>query len=377
MMGWAMADLMKDSLNLVAVEKIATNLKYAWAAFDADGFVAAGMDGLDALELKARVLHLIAVMHAHLPADFIETADILMAAGQNWHKADDGDSFSVFAIWPLIDYVGVHGLEQPEKALDALEVLTPHFSAEFAIRPLINEHFEVTYKRLNEWVSHEDEHLRRLVSEGIRPRLPWGLQLKQFIADPVMVVTLLEQLKDDEAEYVRRSVANNLNDISKDHPELVVNICKKWLKGAPKNKRKNRDWIARHATRSLVKQGYPPVFGLLGYSEDLDIVVENLRLENEQIKMGEVLKFNFELNSNKDQKFVLDFAIHFMKSNGKMAAKMFKLKNINMKQGEKIAIEKQQWFKPISTRKYYAGQHRLEIFLNGEKYQEVYFLLEV
>ena len=192
-----------------------------------------------------------------------------------------------------------------------------------------------------------------------------------------MVVTLLEQLKDDEAEYVRRSVANNLNDISKDHPELVVNICKKWLKGAPKNKRKNRDWIARHATRSLVKQGYPPVFGLLGYSEDLDIVVENLRLENEQIKMGEVLKFNFELNSNKDQKFVLDFAIHFMKSNGKMAAKMFKLKNINMKQGEKIAIEKQQWFKPISTRKYYAGQHRLEIFLNGEKYQEVYFLLEV
>ena len=372
-----MADLMKDSLSLVAVEKIATNLKQAWTEFDDVGFVAAGMDGLETLELKARVVHLIAVMHEYLPEDFSKTADILMAAGKTWSRGDDGDGVSVFAVWPLIDYVGVYGLEQPEKALNVLEVLTPLFSAEFAIRPFINQHFELTFKRLNEWAVHENEHLRRLASEGIRPRLPWGLQLKQFIKDPTMVVKLLERLKDDEAEYVRRSVANNLNDISKDHPELVVDICKRWLKKPPKRQQKNRYWIAKHATRGLVKQGYPAVFALLGYSEDLEIDLRNLRLENGEIKMGEALCFAFELHSDKHQKFVLDFAIHYMKSNGKMAAKTFKLKNMNVQKAETTTIDKQQWFRPISTRKYYSGQHRLEILLNGVSYGEIEFFLKV
>lgn len=372
-----MADLMKDSLNLEAVEKIATNLKKVWPEFDSDGFVAAGMVGLEQLELKARILHLIEVLHQYLPHDFMETADILMAASESWQNTGDEGSFSVFAIWPLIDYVGIYGLEQPEKALDVLEVLTPLFSAEFAIRPFINEHFDITYKRLTQWVSHEHEHVRRLVSEGIRPRLPWGLQLKQFIKDPAYVVALLEPLKDDVAEYVRRSVANNLNDISKDHPKLVVEICKKWLKDSPKTKLKNRSWIVRHATRGLVKQGYPPVFALLGYSENLQIKVENLRLVNHEIKMGQPLEFKFELDSAIDQKFVLDFAIHFMKSNGKLAPKTFKLKNMDMAAGQIAVVEKNQPFKPISTRKYYAGAHKLEILLNGESYGMVSFALKI
>ncbi|MBL1419175.1 MAG: DNA alkylation repair protein [Alphaproteobacteria bacterium] len=372
-----MADLMKDSLNLVAVEKMAASLKAVWAQFDVDGFVTASMDGLEQLELKARILHIITALHQHLPRDFIETANILMAAGEKWQKGDENGSFSVFAIWPLIDYVGVYGLDKPEKALDALEVLTPLFSAEFAIRPFINQHFELTYQRLNQWVSHENEHVRRLVSEGIRPRLPWGLQLKQFIKNPTVVVELLELLKDDEAEYVRRSVANNLNDISKNHPELVVSICNKWLKEASKLEYKNRNWIARHATRGLVKQGYPPVFSLLGYSENLDVELRDLSLKKDHIKMGEALEFNFVLTANKPQKFVLDFAIHFMKANGKLAAKTFKLKNIIMKNGETLNIKKQQWFKPITTRKYHAGAHKLEILLNGRTFAEIHFLLEV
>lgn len=376
MMGWAMADLMKDSLNLVAVEKIATSLKTTWNEFDSDGFIKAAMDGLEQLELKARVNHLIEVLHIYLQDDFMRTGDILIATGEKWGTFTGLSNFSGFAIWPLIDYVSVYGLEHPEKALDVLEVLTPLFSAEFAIRPFINQHFELTCKRFNDWIKHEDEHVRRLVSEGMRPRLPWGLQLKQFIKDPTEVMKLLEQLKDDEAEYVRRSVANNLNDISKDHPKLVVDTCKNWLKKAPKSKLENRTWVAKRATRGLVKQGYPPVFAILGFSETLDIVVGDMRLNNKLIKMGEALEFSFELKSNIDQKFVLDFAIHFMKSNGKLAAKTFKLKNMDMKKGEKIQIKKQQTFKPISTRKYYSGQHKLELLLNGETSTMIEFTLE-
>lgn len=375
--GIFMAELMKDKLGLVAVEKIAKSLADVWPRFNVDGFVVDCMDGLEKLELKARIHHIIDIMHKSLPQDFAVTADILIAVPKTWAANAEQDSFGGFAVWPLIDYVGIYGLDEPEKALDVLEVLTPLFSAEFAIRPFINEHFELTFKRLNQWILHENEHVRRLVSEGMRPRLPWGLQLKQYIQNPTEVMKLLELLKDDEAEYVRRSVANNLNDIAKDHPKLVVDTCKTWLKTSTKTQHVNRLWVAKRATRSLVKQGYPPVFGLLGFTDKLDIKVENLKSAQANVNMGEALEFSFELVANITQKFVLDYAIYFMKSNGKLAPKVFKLKNIDIEAGQRILIEKQQPFKLISTRKYYAGTHKLEILLNGESYGMIEFNLNM
>lgn len=360
---------MKHRLGVEAVEKIALGLAKITPNFNVEGFKNDAMKGLNELELKARIHHLIAVLNEYLPEDFEQTADILMAVG----KDRDNNGLSGFGIWCLIDYVGIYGLGHAEKALDVLEILTPLFSAEFAIRPFINEHFELTYERLTAWCKHDDEHLRRLASEGMRPRLPWGLQLKQFIDDPSEVIKLLEILKDDEAEYVRRSVANNLNDISKDHPELVVELCKKWLKKPTEN----RQWISKHATRGLVKKGYPPVFALLGYSEKLDVEIDNFRIIETRVEMGEYLQFEFDLNSNIEQKFIVDFAIHFMKSNGKTAPKVFKLKNVQMSQGQCLTIEKKQIFKPISTRKYYAGKHMLEILLNGESHAILPFELHL
>lgn len=372
-----MAELMKDSLGLVAIEKMASQIKHAWPEFDSQRFVVDGFEGIEALELKARVNHLIEILHQRLPDDFDQAGDVLIAVGENWGVGNGLSDFSGFAIWPLIDYVGVHGLDCPEKSLDVLEVLTPLFSAEFAIRPFINQHFELTYKRLQLWCTHDNEHVRRLASEGIRPRLPWGLQLKQFIKDPADVMDLLDRLKGDEAEYVRRSVANNLNDISKDHPQLVIDICKKWQAETKPAGLKDITWVVRHATRGLVKQGFPPVFSLLGFSEQINTKIENLSLTNAHIKMGENLEFGFDLKAETDQKIVLDYAIHFMKSNGKLAPKVFKLKNIELAAGQTLSILKKQMFKPISTRKYYAGEHRLEILLNGQSFAIIHFILEV
>ncbi|MCJ8323101.1 MAG: DNA alkylation repair protein [Rhizobiales bacterium] len=371
------AKLMKHSLGKVAVTKIAEKIHQVWPEFEQQKFIDAGLDGLENLELKARVNHLIASLHLYLPQDYEHTCEILMQLPDIWPTNEGDDSFSIFAIWPLIDYVGEYGLNHPEKSLDVLAALTPLFSAEFAIRPFINQHFELTYKRLLSWCEDDNAYVRRLASEGMRPRLPWGLQLKQFVKDPQPVIKLLQRLKDDEAEYVRRSVANNLNDISKDHPDLVIETCKKWLKHSHESLKKNQLWIAKRATRGLVKQGHPGVFAVLGFSQHVDVQIGQLSFKNAVIKMGDYLEFNFELNSNIEQYFVLDFAIHFMKANGKQARKVFKLKNLNMTQGEKIIINKKQIFKPISTRKYYPGQHRLEILINGASYSDRIFELEM
>ncbi|NRA87273.1 MAG: DNA alkylation repair protein [Rhizobiales bacterium] len=370
-------NLMKDRLGLKAVEKISFNLQKIYPKFNGDKFIIDAMKGLSALELKARVNHLIEILHQYLPEDFDKTAKILIRLAKQWQNNRKLDGFAGFGIWPIIDYVGVYGLDHPNQSLDVLEVLTPLFSAEFAIRPFINAHYAITHARFLKWVEHESDDVRRLISEGTRPKLPWGLQLKQFIKDPSDVIELLDLLKNDDAEYVRRSVANNLNDISKDHPQLVVDTCKAWLKKSTKAKYANQMWIAKRATRGLIKQGYSPAFALLGYTDELDIEVKNLNIKNVEIKMGDHLEFEFDLISNKSQKFVLDYAIYFMKSNGKLAPKIFKLKNMDVGSAKTINIRKKQMFKLISTRKYYSGEHKLEIILNGARYAMHDFMLEM
>ncbi len=369
--------LMKEYLSQDAIDKIARYIVEIWPEFNVDGFKTNAFEGIEQLELKQRIGHIILILHRYLPSDFEATVDIFIGLAKIWKKEDELNSFESFAIWPIIDYIGEYGLNHPKKSLDALEILTQHFSAEFAIRPFINQHFDLTFARMIKWTGDDNPDIRRLASEGIRPRLPWGLQLKQYIVDPSKVIEILTLLKDDDAEYVRRSVANNLNDISKDHAQLVVDICKDWLTKSSKAKYANQMWIAKRATRGLVKQGFAPVFGLLGYSEQLEIDFSGLKILNPTVNMGDYLEFEFELYAHKHENFVLDFVIHFMKSNGKLAPKVFKLKNLKMIAGDKITIAKSQIFKPISTRKYYAGEHKLEILLNGNSYGTLDFILKI
>lgn len=355
--------LMKDGLGEAAMDRIASGLVQVFEGFDRKRFVSEGLDGIEALELKERVHHIIAVLHKYLPESFDETAKGLSALPEVWDRGDPDDPIRGFAMWPITDYVAEHGLESPEVALGLLEKLTPLFSAEFAIRPFIERHPETTFAALEKWLEHEDEHCRRLVSEGTRPKLPWGIQLKGFVKDPSPLFPLLEALRLDSSEYVRRSVANNLNDISKDHPDKLVKLCKRWQK---QDKGKT-DWIIRHATRSLVKAGHPGVFTLLGYTESPNVKIDEFSLPK-QVAIGEALEIAFAVTSQaKAQRFVLDYAIHFVKANGKTAPKVFKIKNCDLDNHQVLNITKSHSLKLITTRKYYPGEHVLAIHINGEE----------
>lgn len=366
---------MKENLGRNAVVYIAQVLSESISDFDKDFFIKDALTGLDDLELKQRVNHLIKVLAIYLPDDFEHTAEVLKAVKENWHKPEGGDNWLSFAAWPLIDYVAEYGTTDPVVALDVLKKLTPLFSSEFAIRTFIDQYFDITYEQLLLWTGDEDEHVRRLASEGIRPRLPWGKQLTQFCDDPTAIFPILERLKDDSSLYVRKSVANNLNDISKDNPEQVIALCLRWYENAAED----RLWIIRHALRTLIKSGHPEVFPLLGYTSKPKVMLENVGLDRAVIELGDTAAITVDLisRSSKTQKMVVDYQVHHVKANGKTTAKVFKWKNITLKPNQTLRLVKKHSFKPISTRKYYSGTHQIELLINGQPHGKKDFELIV
>ncbi len=367
--------LMKEGLNAKAISRISGAFKSLYEQFPVQRFEKDCLLGLDDLELKQRIQHIIAVLHRCLPTDFEQTAELLLAIKKVWDYGDANDPLRGFAAWAVIDYVGEHGLEHPKKSLQVLEYLTDLFSSEFSIRFFILHHYDISYQKLLDWSEHKDENIRRLASEGCRPRLPWGMRLQQFCKDPQPLVPILEKLNNDSSEYVRRSVANNLNDIAKDNPEFVIDLCKKWSVNASEHTK----WIIKHATRTLVKSGHPEVFALLGYTHKPQLRLDKLSVNKAAIKLGESICFDLTVSSEaqQGQKLVIDYAVHHVKANGKTTAKVFKLKTLNIAGGETVSLSKNQTFKPISTRKYYAGIHSIEVLVNGVGLGRIDFRLQV
>jgi 3-methyladenine DNA glycosylase AlkC len=357
-------ELMKNGLGQPAVTRISQALSKVLTNFPIQDFEESCLKGLNKLELKERVNHIINILHQYLPIDFKQTSIILISLSNIWDFGDVDDPLKSFAAWPIIDYFSVYGLEYPEESLYGLKQLTHLFSAEFAIRPFIVKYPEYCHEQFTLWVKDESNDIRRLVSEGTRPRLPWGIQLKQFVSDPTPNIPLLDTLKSDPSLYVRRSVANHLNDIAKDHPNIVIKTCKQWKTVDSKEV----DWVIKHATRTLVKNGCAEVFPLLGFSENPDVAINEISLSSNAIKLGESISFDFTIKnqSNNLQKLVVDYAIYFVKNNGAQQAKVFKLKNIALKPNESMSLNKSFSFKPITTRKYYKGEHKIEILINGK-----------
>lgn len=365
--------LMKDGLGRAAIARIGSSLAQVIPQFDAQAFQADAEQGLDQLELKARVHHLIDVLHRHYNLPFKKLSKHLQDLPEVWDRGSAADNKAGFAAWPVIDYVAVHGLAHPKEALQTLEKLTPLFSAEFAIRPFIKQHTDVTYATLLEWCDHPSEHVRRLTSEGSRPRLPWGARLPQFIHNPEPLLGILEKLKADESLYVRRSVANNLNDISKDNPEWMIQLCTEWLADS----HEHTNWIVKHALRSLVKAGDARVFPLLGYATQSSATISDLKLNKTHISVGDSLSFACTITGGAEpQNLVVDYVVYFMKANGKLAPKVFKLKNIMLTENQSMLITKNHSFKPITTRRYYTGAHQLAIQVNGKEVARSEFYLE-
>ncbi|NKB56551.1 MAG: DNA alkylation repair protein [Alphaproteobacteria bacterium] len=366
-----MPEPFKKNFDETTIRSAAGHLACAAASFDSEGFVARATDGLDALELKARSNQIVDALEVFLPDDFPVAVEILIASLAPAEDLADGnlvDGVSTrgirgWMIMPLADYIARRGLDHLELSLDVLKIMTPRFSSEFAIRPFLHRFPRPTLAILAEWIADSDEHVRRLVSEGTRPRLPWGMRLSGFVVDPTPVIALLECLKDDPSEYVRRSVANNLNDISKDHPERAVEIARDWMDGASKERQR----LVRHALRTLIKSGHPGALQLLGYGS-AQVSLRRSEIQPAQIVLGEAITFELELESDmaSDQALIIDYAVHHQRAGGKTTAKVFKWKTMILNGGGVFIGTKRHAIKPITTRRYYPGRHRVEILVNGQ-----------
>ena len=257
------------------------------------------------------------------------------------------------------DFVEVYGLDEFEVSMDALESFTINSSSEFAIRQFILKYPNDTIKQMKLWALDKNEHIRRLASEGCRPRLPWAISLVKYKNNPEEILPILETLKDDESLYVRRSVANSLNDISKDNPQIVKNLTKKWI-----GIYKNRDWILKHGCRTLLKNSDLETLEMFGFKKNEDILIDNFLL-NKKVKMGEDLGFSFTLKSCESLgKLRIEYSIDFLRLHNKYSKKVFKISEGIYDQNDRKFI-KVYSFKPISTRKYYKGKHKLAIIVNG------------
>lgn len=357
----------KNLINAGTVGDIAHHLARVEPAFDRARFEALACGGLDALEFKARAEHLCTALDASLPHGFASAAKALTASlgtpgDETGTPATSAAGLAGWAVWPLTTFIARNGLDEPAIALPALHAMTQRFTAEFAIRPFIARHPELAFEHLHAWVNDPSPHVRRLVSEGSRPRLPWGLRLQALVRDPRATLPLLEALQDDASEYVRRSVANHLNDIAKDHPALVVAWVERHLPGAPAP----RAALLRHASRTLIKAGHAPMLDLWGAGKRLRGTA-SLALSKRRIAVGDSVELRVMLGSSaaRAQKLVIDYAVHHVKANGESSPKVFKGWVLELAGRETRELRKSHSMKVVTTRRYHAGRHVVDLRING------------
>ncbi len=360
-----MATPLKTYFDAALVRGVGADLLRAWPAFDRAGFEREVLARLDGLELLDRARAVAAALHARLPAAFAEAVDILTRSLGPELEDVELHGFAVFRYLPHVFWVSTQGLDHPEAALRFQYEVTKRFTAEFSLRAFVERHPEKTLEVLRRWARDPNVHVRRLVSEGTRPRLPWAPRLRRFQEDPAEALELLELLKDDPELYVRRSVANHLGDIAKDHPELAVRTASAWMKNAGEERR----WVVRHALRDLVKKGHPGALKVLGAGAAPRIAVRNLRLPK-AVRRGDVLSFSLDLvsRSKRRQDLLIDFGVFFVKSDGSTAPKVFKLERRMLPPGGSVPLRGRVSFRPMTTRRLYPGKHALDLRVNGVAY---------
>ena len=357
-----MAELLKNLYNEDMVSELCSSIKQQYPAFKVAAFKKTIFDShWEGKELKQRMRHISQSLHAFLPKDYVGAMKILKPAA----KHSRGFQYMLFP-----DYVELFGQEHYAESIKALQHFTLFSTSELAVRPFIVLYGDKMMYQMERWAEHRNHHVRRLASEGCRPRLPWAMALPEFKKDPSPVLKVIEKLMRDESEYVRRSVANNLNDISKDHPDIVLQVAKQW-----KGDNENTDKLLKHACRTLLKESNTKILSLFGYGH-----VNRTHLTNfcfsKKVKMGAVLDFSFDLETDKKRlgKLRIEYVIGYVRAHGKMNYKVFMLSEGQFK-GANKSLSKKHSFRPITTRRYYKGMHQLMILLNGREKLRVEFEL--
>lgn len=356
-----MAEPFKNELGEPRIKVIAHHLAKHNKQFDEKQFLALALENLDELSLMQRSQQIVSALKQCLPQNFVEASDTILKSLSPVDKQTDEHGLHSWLTVPLAEFMGQHGQDEFDHGMFALQSITQYFSSEWAIRHFLKQQQQASLEKLHEWCEHENEHVRRLASEGSRPRLPWGFQLEAFKQDPALTFPLLEKLKSDPSDYVRLSVSNHLNDISKDHPEWLVERLSSWMDEADDKRMK----LIRHACRSLIKQAHQPTLNMLGYTK-FNVNEVDLSIDDVKLKYGDKLGFDLKFKGPKHKNIIVDFIIHFQKSNGLLAEKVFKWKTTALNAKGEFHAKKSHAIKPITTRRYYNGPHRLEVMVNGQ-----------
>ena len=353
--------LIKDIYSLAFYDRFADTADGIIPSFNKEKFIGLIFsNGFADMEWKQRLNHTTKVLHEFLPAEF-EQAAALITDMINQLRRQNVSGGLEFMFFP--DYIAAYGLDDFDTSVKSLEFITQFISCEFAVRPFIIKYGDRMISEMLGWSAHENHHVRRFASEGSRPRLPWAMALPALKKDPSSILPILENLKNDPSEYVRRSVANNINDIAKDHPDLVIGLAAKW-----KGISKETDAIIKHGCRTLLKQGHVDVLRHYGL-ESKEITLHDFEVLTPEVKIGDSLEFVFTItNTSKAvQTIRLEYGLYYRKANGLLSKKVFKISEKSYPAGSIMKVTRKQSFRLITTKVFHKGEHQLSIIVNGEE----------
>ena len=358
-----MAEPLKNYFGPEVQIRIASMIETVDHAFPAADFLADALDGYEELELTPRARHIARALRRHLPEDYEQAIEILVASLGPELETAELTGMDVFVYLPHVYFVAEFGVEHFEASMRAQYELTQRFTAEYSIRVFLERYQEQTLVRLRDWAVDSNVHVRRLVSEGTRPRLPWAPRLRAFQHDPQPVLELLDLLRDDPELLVRRSVANNLNDIGKDNPAALIATCRRWMREPTPERR----WLVRHALRSAVKRGDPEALQILGFVPAGAVTVRTIDVTPAVAQIGDSVTFTVELanQGSSTERLLVDLRVYFVKANGRPSPKVFKVKALELDPQTSARLTKTISFAQHTTRTHYPGLHRAEVLVNG------------
>ena len=363
--------LFKDWFDKDAAKAMAQQIASVYPGFNAALFERRSLRGIESLEFNDRVKQFSEALHHTLPESYPLAVGILVESLPE--EASAASITDGWLQWPLGQFIADYGTSHFKQSMKAMIELTQRFSSEFAVRPFVEQYPEQTFEYLLKNTKHRSEHVRRWCSEGVRTRLPWGSKLHNVIAAPAPVFKILDALIDDESLYVRKSVANNLNDLAKDHPQKVLKKCRAWQK----KESTHRSWIIRHGLRSLIKQGDPEALALTGFSKPEKLKTQlSVTPDSIRVNQSVALQLVVENGSKHSQNLMIDYVVHYVRKNNVVNEKVFKWKTLVLEAGCSVTIDKAHPMKQTTVRALYSGVHKLEVQVNGVRSGSCEFTLK-
>jgi len=370
-----MEEALKNMFNKEFFDRFTKDLKLIIKDLKTNKFITQIMDDeWEKREFKQRCQHITTVLKDFLPTDYKDAiAKILellnhLESVYDFSEVDDTKfTLSLEYGWILDNYIEKYGLDDYKTSIKAIEKLTQFTSCEFSVRPFIIKYPEEMMKLMLAWSKHKHWGVRRLSSEGCRPRLPWAMALPNLKQNPAPIIPILENLKNDISRFVRLSVANNLNDIAKDNPKTVIDLVKKW-----QGQSKDIDWIIKHGCRTLLKQGDAEAMEIFGFNASKDISIKDFNITLSKVEIGKSLEFGFKIinNSSDKVKIRLEYAIYYQKANGTLSKKVCRISEKEYAGNSVTHITRKHPFRVVTTRVLHPGLHQVSVIINGQEFEK-------